>query len=607
MKKINLNKNSLGFAVLVSVLIIATVSAIFVSSFLFTSITSSEVVKNDVDSAQSYYTAESGIEDSIYRIRSGKLFSTSNNLSIGSSTSTISIIDNSGLYSISVEGNTNQSFRKTFSNFELSADRFDFFYGVQSGDLGATLAEDSQINGNVYSNGIVYGKNEDNENSVVTGDLIVSGSIVEDTNIQQLVCNADEQVGKSNPNVDYAQSFTTGTSTASIARVSLYLKKVGNPNSREIKIVADNGGIPDTNTLAEGQVSKDLVGTSYGWVDVVLDNPLSLSPNTKYWIVFDAQKFNTKYWLWCKDVADSYSSGSAKYSTDWDNGSWSNVSGDMAFKTGFGTSGLVDSMVVYGDVRANTITNTQICGDAYYKSIDSFSLNFLNNPTNTPCPNPLTPGTGYPNSPDPAPAPMPISDANINTWKADAAAGGTITGSYTVNSDVSLGPIKITGDLVLANSNKKLTVTGVIYVQGNLDLNNNSSIACDSSFGENSCIIVVDGWIHTRNNAGLSGSGSSNSFLMFISNLNCDGSGLQTGCTDHSGAIDVHNDATGAIFYAPYGMVNLHDGVNVSQVTSYKIRVDDAATITYDSGIPNANFSSGPSAGWKIYNWKEIQ
>ncbi len=602
------NKNNKkGFAVLVSILIVTAVSSIFVASFLFNSIKTSEIVNNEIKSVQSYYAAEAGIEDSIYRIRNNKLYSSSNSFKVGSATSTINISESGGVVTISTQGENDNLYRKTSAKFQLSSDKFDFFYGVQAGDLGAVLAEDSQINGNVYSNGVVSGKNEDNENSVVTGDVIVAGSIVEDTNIQQLVCNTDQVVGKSGSEIDFAQSFTTGTSSATLAKVSLYIKKVGSPDSRKIRITTDNSGEPSSSDIAKGTLDKNLVSTSYGWVDVVLENPVTLSANTKYWIVFDAKKNNAKYWIWCKDSADSYSSGSIKYSKDWNDDPWNSKSGDFTFKTGFGSAGIISDMVILGDAKANTIVNSKICGDAYYKTIDQFSLDFLNSPTSPPCPLPTTPGTGYPNSPDPVPAPMPISDSNINKWKQDAIAGGTISGNYAVDSNVSLGPVYITGDLIMNNSNKTLTVTGVIYVGGNLDINNNSTIQCDSSFGSNSCIVVVDGWIHTDNNSNFSGSGSSNSFIMFVTTLNCDGSGTQTGCTHHNGAIDIHNDATGAVFYAPYGMVNLHDGVNVTQVTSYKLRADDFATITYDSGLPNANFSSGPSAGWKIYDWKEIK
>lgn len=93
---------------------------------------------------------------------------------------------------------------------------------------------------------------------------------------------------------------------------------------------------------------------------------------------------------------------------------------------------------------------------------------------------------------------------------------------------------------------------------------------------------------------------------MMLTNSNCDGSS-PTGCTHHDGAVDIHNNATGVIFYAPNGMVNLHNGVNVTEVTAYKLRLDNTAIITYESGLANANFSSGPGASWQINDWKEVE
>jgi len=119
-------------------------------------------------------------------------------------------------------------------------------------------------------------------------------------------------------------------------------------------------------------------------------------------------------------------------------------------------------------------------------------------------------------------------------------------------------------------------------------------------------VVIADGWVHLSNNGSFSGSGNPSSFLLLLTTSSCTGVS-SSGCTHHDGAMDIHNNATGVIFYAANGMINLHNGVNVTEATAYKLRLDNTATITYNQGLPNASFSSGPSAGWVISDWKEIQ
>ena len=65
---------------------------------------------------------------------------------------------------------------------------------------------------------------------------------------------------------------------------------------------------------------------------------------------------------------------------------------------------------------------------------------------------------------------------------AGASAGGTYAGSYTLDDiSGSLGPQEITGNLTV-NNNGHLTMTGTLWVHGNLLVSNNASISLDPSF-----------------------------------------------------------------------------------------------------------------------------
>ena len=93
----------------------------------------------------------------------------------------------------------------------------------------------------------------------------------------------------------------------------------------------------------------------------------------------------------------------------------------------------------------------------------------------------------------PASIPLPFDDpALIQGWKDTAAAGGTITGDYTVPAftTVSLGRKKITGNLLVDNG-ATLVVTGTLWVVGNIDVKNDADVHLDAGYGSTSGIIVA--------------------------------------------------------------------------------------------------------------------
>jgi len=196
------------------------------------------------------------------------------------------------------------------------------------------------------------------------------------------------------------------------------------------------------------------------------------------------------------------------------------------------------------------------------------------------------------------PEAMPISEEQINKWKDKATLGGTISGDYTINESESLGPIKITGNLNIGDK-ASLNMTGIVYVQGNITMDNRTKIQLDSEFGSLSGIIISDGKIQINNNANTEGSGEQGSFLMMLStNSSIDLS---------NPAIDLYNNAEGAIFYASNGVIYLHNNMNIREATGYKLVLSNNAIISYDIGLENINFSSGPGGGWSVGDWREVE
>jgi hypothetical protein len=136
-------------------------------------------------------------------------------------------------------------------------------------------------------------------------------------------------------------------------------------------------------------------------------------------------------------------------------------------------------------------------------------------------------------------------------------------------------------------------LTGTVYVTGNITISNSAKIKLDSSYGSLSGIILSDGIISPSNLSTLQGSGQSGSYLLVLS----------TNTSDT--AITVSNNASGAIFYTSAGGITVSNNFSAREVTGYKLIMSNSASITYESGLSNVFFTSGPLAGWKVTSWQE--
>ncbi|OGY25278.1 MAG: hypothetical protein A2Z11_02850 [Candidatus Woykebacteria bacterium RBG_16_43_9] len=244
-----------------------------------------------------------------------------------------------------------------------------------------------------------------------------------------------------------------------------------------------------------------------------------------------------------------------------------------------------------GNAHANRITRTTADGILYCQTGSS-----NNKACNT-------------SQPDPTPQPLPISDAQIDTMKSWAALGGE-TGSVTIigGDTASLGPVKINGDLTLG-SNSTLIITGTIWITGNFDISSNSLILLSPSYGANSSgTVVTDGEIEIDSNVTICGSnggvlGSCNtengSYIMLLS------TSPNTSETDP--AIEADSNILTSILYASAGAVKLNSNVHVKEVTGYMLRLESNATVTYETGLANVQFTSGPGGTFKINSWQEIE
>ncbi|MFC1629921.1 PilX N-terminal domain-containing pilus assembly protein [Patescibacteria group bacterium] len=204
---------------------------------------------------------------------------------------------------------------------------------------------------------------------------------------------------------------------------------------------------------------------------------------------------------------------------------------------------------------------------------------------------------------------LPITEEQIAGWKSDALAGGTISG-YVLegNDEDSLGPIKVDGDMTL-DSNAILTMTGTIWVTGDLDLNSNVMLELDPGYGSFSGIIVVDGQISIDSNVTFCGSEgikksqecnpSIGSYLMLLSTNNSS--------DPANPAIYTTSNTETAILYASDGFIRLSSNSSLREATGYGIYMDSNAEVTYETGLADTNFSSGPGGSWQVTSWREVE
>lgn len=246
--------------------------------------------------------------------------------------------------------------------------------------------------------------------------------------------------------------------------------------------------------------------------------------------------------------------------------------------------GLIDSCTVNFHAYADSILDSDINGDAYYDA-DPAGINGS-----------TVLGTSYSGQTEPTPETLPTMD--LEFWKNSALSGGTYTGEYHPTDNSTIGPLKIDGDLVF-DINVDITLMGPLWVTGNIITNNNISITLDPSYAENSTVILADdpenikGKISLGANVDIFGSGNPVSHILFASS--------STSLDETDPAIDVENNANGAIFYALNGVLRLRNNASAKSLVGARLWLDQNSIVTYiQSDLSGLNFSNSPGGSWRV-------
>ena len=572
-----------GQAAMIAVILMLVVmlSAVFGVSAM--ALKEAKVAEENRKSRVVFFAAEAGMEDAVYRLVRGKSVNSSYLLTLNGATVDITISDVSASQKkIKSSGNFSGAERAAQAMVILGTTNVNLFYGVQVGDGGLEMGNNAVVDGNVYSNGNIIGNN----GAEITDGAIVAGGINSNPSVEWTAHDSDHFFATASSNRDIAQSFTASASDR-LNKVSVYLGKAGSPSGNiTLKIANDNGGKPSTSDIANTTISNASVGTNPSWIDASFSSPPNLTGGNKYWVVLDyGSNSASDHWNWRKDSSDGYAGNTGKYTSNccFGNPTWTDAGGDLAFRVWIGgVNTKIDNMIIgdagSGEGHANLFVNTTIRGSS--------------------CPN------QYCIVENPPREELPVSEGVIQDWRDAAAAGGTCvppqcdaSGDFKVlnGETVFLGPKKITGKLELDNGST-LIVGGTIWVLGEIKLSNNCIVKLAPSYGADSGLILTDNKAVISNGCSFSGSGDPASHFMLLSAKN----------SPAEEVIIVDNNSQGVIYYASGGRIKFSNNATAKEATGYGIAMDNNAIITYESGLANVNFSSGPAGGWNIINWEEI-
>lgn len=260
-----------------------------------------------------------------------------------------------------------------------------------------------------------------------------------------------------------------------------------------------------------------------------------------------------------------------------------------------GASGLIDGVNITGSAYAHSINDSTIDGDAYYFDVFTDS----------------TAANTHPGTLDFDVTPLPISDELISSW--ESAATSTVISSpcpYLIEEDTTIGPAKITCNVEI-KGNIDVTLEGVIWIVGDLIIQGSPVIQIGSVVGDKSLPIIVDdpsdrlvgSTVKIQNSASFEGDPlSSSSYVLVIS---------QNSSAENGGgvkAIEVENNVGGdLLIYAGHGEILLKNNVNLKEISAYRIRLQNSTEVTYESGLINSVFTTGPGGGYTINSWMEVE
>lgn len=317
--------------------------------------------------------------------------------------------------------------------------------------------------------------------------------------------------------------------------------------------------------------------------------------------------------------------GSSVIGNVFSNGSVQKVGGGNATIYGDvisgGPTGLIAEIHATGTARARTIRDSTIGIDAYAYEIDGGQV--VGNAYCDTINGGAVTGSGgcLTYEPEQGTTSLPITDEEIAAIQQDILDTGTVIaatdpecagGEYFIDTDITLGFVKIECDFRVKKQGSAtvLTLTGSIWVEGNITFEGGPTVEIDGAVGNRTVPIIADnqfatatsGMITVQNGTTFTGSGSPKSYVLLISQNN----DAATGGTHNKTAISLGQSSSGDLLtYAGHGRITLGNSVALKEITAYLVSIGNSASITYESGLVNVLFTSGPGGGYTIGEWSD--
>lgn len=266
------------------------------------------------------------------------------------------------------------------------------------------------------------------------------------------------------------------------------------------------------------------------------------------------------------------------------------ISFHYAVQVGTGGVNMQNSSIINGSVY--TLGNITGSGSSIING-DTFAVGTISSPDPT-----ILKPPPHPNQSNPPDMPT-LGNCDYQCWKDAATAGGVTdcSGTCSFSSGTpNLGPQKYIGNLVLQNTAAAI-MNGPIYVTGNVTVQNSASLKLNNSFGSNGSVLITDKQVSTQN---------SGAFMPTCTNPptcttpNPKGYILVVTTSTANDAIKIQNSGVNAIFYALAGGADLSNTAQVTALVANRLEMENSATLTYDQGLANANFTVGPGGSWKM-------
>ena len=282
------------------------------------------------------------------------------------------------------------------------------------------------------------------------------------------------------------------------------------------------------------------------------------------------------------------------------------IYGDMVSA---GPSGLAEDITATGSIYANTIDGIDAGGDAHY------NVQIGTNGQNPVAGTRFTPATNLPTTS------FPISTTTIQEWKDAVDSFGTVIastdpacsgGEYEIDSSISLGYVRIECDVNIRKKGASVvvTLTGPVWVEGDLAFTQGPEIRVDASLGRRSAQFIVDNEsnrttssrIEIRNSTDFFGSGDNRSYVLLLSaNESSSLGGTEI-------AIDVGQSANGDVLvYTNEGLVDIGNNIDLRSVTGHQIDLSNGSSVTYESGLADLVFTSGPGGAYQLDDWGQVE